>query len=617
MSLRAKLLLLWLGLAVAPLLVIGVFEYYHSARSLRTLIASQVAAISQRAAAEVADGYARRVSDLLLVAENAETQRFYEVYATGDGGDLGLRGARGAAEAYLNQAWGLFGSAYDWMELRDSADVPLLRFGLRDEGAGEEAASWQTGLARSTVLAQPVLSPDGGRRLGTVVARVPLGRILPRELLETTFGRAGYSTVIDRSADRVLYHPRQALQGGLASALLGPSGWDVDPNLFQREEGIFTFRDHDSTRVASFTSLAAPPWTVIATGAVEEFAPAVLGMRLGKLLLVLLVAGIASLAFVLVVRTGTRSLLALTSAADQVGAGNFAPRLPEPGQDEVGRLTTAFGLMVERVEEMVRQIEASRHMAVVGEFASQISHEVRNPLTTLKLNLQTLQRAAERGRIPEDQEPAVETCLQEIQRLDRVVKGVLALGRPPAASFAPCSVHEILDAALRVARPQGRQRGVRVDAELVAGKDRVSGDAGQLEAAFLNLLLNGLDAAEGEGGRVLVTTEDSPGGSEAVGAGPLASGTHEARSGGSILIRITDSGVGIDPAARDRIFRPFYSSKSAGSGFGLPLALRTIEEHRGRLELEEGSGSLGGASFRIELPLLGDETGSANRSESP
>jgi signal transduction histidine kinase len=158
---------------------------------------------------------------------------------------------------------------------------------------------------------------------------------------------------------------------------------------------------------------------------------------------------------------------------------------------------------------------------------------------------------------------------------------------------------------------------VRVDAELVAAKDRVSGDAGQLEAAFLNLLLNGLDAAEGEGGRMLVTTDNSPGGSEAVGAGPPESGTYGARSGGSILVRVTDSGPGIDPAARDRIFRPFYSSKSAGSGFGLPLALRTIEEHRGRLELEEGSGSLGGASFRIELPLLGDETGSANRSESP
>jgi signal transduction histidine kinase len=194
------------------------------------------------------------------------------------------------------------------------------------------------------------------------------------------------------------------------------------------------------------------------------------------------------------------------------------------------------------------------------------------------------------------------------------VKGVLALGRPSAPSFAPCSVHEILDAALRVARPQGRQRGVQVDAELGAGNDRVSGDAEQLEAAFLNLLLNGLDAAEGEGGRVLVTTEDPPGGS---GAGPPESSTHKARSGRSILIRITDSGPGIDPAARDQIFRPFYSSKSAGSGFGLPLALRTIEEHRGRLELEEGAGSLGGAAFRVELPLLGDKTGTVNGSESP
>ena len=78
MSLRAKLLLLWGGLAVAPLLVIGVFEYYHSVQGLRTLIASQVAAITERAAGEVADGYARRISDLLLVAENAETQRFYD-----------------------------------------------------------------------------------------------------------------------------------------------------------------------------------------------------------------------------------------------------------------------------------------------------------------------------------------------------------------------------------------------------------------------------------------------------------------------------------------------------------------------------------------------------------
>ena len=229
-----------------------------------------------------------------------------------------------------------------------------------------------------------------------------------------------------------------------------------------------------------------------------------------NLFLVLLVAGVASVAFILVVRRGTRSLIALTSAADQVGAGDFAPRLPESGQDEVGRLTTAFGLMVEKLDEMVRQIETSRHMAVVGEFASQVSHEIRNPLTALKLNLQTLQRAANSGRIPEDQGPAVDTCLQEIQRLDRVVKGVLALGRPQTSVHEPCSLHGILEATFRVFRPQAEERGIQLKHDLEAREDYVSGDAEHLEAAFLNLLLNSFDAA-GEGGRILVMTENRSG----------------------------------------------------------------------------------------------------------
>lgn len=587
MSLRAKLLLLWGGLAVAPLLAIGVFEYFHSIRSLHALIASQAAAISERAAVEVADRYALRISDLLLMAENAETQRFFEAYAAGNGADLAQ--AREAAESYLDQAWELFGSSYLWIELRDSADVSLLRFGGLPGPSPDESRVGPAGLRRSTLLVQPVLDSGGGRELGRVVARVPLDRILPQEHLEVTFGRAGYSTVIDRATDRVLFHPQERVEGGMASALLGPSGWGMNADLFQQERGNFSFQDSDSTRVASFTTLTLPPWTMIATGAVDEFSPAITGMRVGKLLLVLLVAGVASAAFVLVVRKGTRSLFALSLAADQVGDGNFAPRLPEPSQDEVGRLTKAFGLMVGRVEDMVRQIEAGRHMAVVGEFASQISHEVRNPLTTLKLNLQTLQRAVDQGQIPEDQEPAVETCLQEIQRLDRVVKGVLALGRSHSTTHAPCSIHEVLDSALRVAQPQGRQKNVQIDVELRAEKDRISGDAEQLEAALLNLLLNGLDAADGEGGQVRIVTENT--------------------AGDRIVIQISDNGPGVGPEARDLVFRPFYSSKSAGSGFGLPLALRTFEEHKGHLVLEEDAAPLGGAAFRVDLPLLPEDDG--------
>ncbi|MFH1765774.1 MAG: ATP-binding protein [Gemmatimonadota bacterium] len=591
MSLRTKLLLLWVGLAVAPLLAIGVFEYFHSVRTLRTLIASQVGAITDRAAEEVVDRHARRVSDLLLIAENAETQRLYEAYLGRDSGDL--EEARVAAETFLDQAWELFGHRYHWIELRDSGDAPVLRLGGEGNPSDRDARTSRAGANEATVIVQPVQEPGTNLEIGTVVAMVSLQGLLPREVLEMTFGRAGYSTVIDRAAGRVVYHPYRAFQGEPLSALFAAWGLDGEPEILDQERGTFVFEESDSTRVASFVSLSSPPWTVISSGALQEFTPAVAGMRVVTLFLVLLVAMVASAAFILVVRRGTRSLIALTSAADDVGAGNFVPQLPAEGEDEVGRLSAAFGLMVGRVEEMLRQMETGRHMAVVGEFASQISHEIRNPLTSLKLNLQTLRRAAASGRIPEDQVQAVDTCLQEIHRLDRVVKGVLTLGRPRTSDHVPCSVHAALAAALEVVRPQAGERRVLLEGDFTATRHQVSGDAERLEAAFLNLLLNGLDAV-GDGGRIRVTT-DNP--SLDRGAGCM------------ISVRIADDGPGVPPEARDRVFRPFFSSKSEGSGFGLPLALRTVEEHRGRLSLDEDRCPLGGATFIVELPLLPEESG--------
>ena len=134
---------------------------------------------------------------------------------------------------------------------------------------------------------------------------------------------------------------------------------------------------------------------------------------------------------------------------------------------------------------------------------------------------------------------------------------------------------------------------MQVEADLRATEDRIRGDAEQLEAAFLNLLLNGLEAVE-DGGRIRVTTESQPG-EQAVGA--------------KITVRVSDDGPGVPAEARDRVFRPFYSAKQEGSGFGLPLALRTVEEHGGRLHLEEESSPLGGATFSVELPLLPEGEG--------
>jgi len=168
------------------------------------------------------------------------------------------------------------------------------------------------------------------------------------------------------------------------------------------------------------------------------------------------------------------------------------------------------------------------------------------------------------------------------------VKGVLTLGRPHVSEHTPCSVHAALTAALDVFHPQAQEKGVLLERDFRAHRDRVLGDSEQLEAAFLNLLLNSLDAV-GTVGRIRVTSEST-------------SADHGAA--GRITIRVSDGGPGIPPESRDRIFRPFFSTKRDGSGFGLPLALRTVEEHRGRLYLDESPSALGGATFTVELPLL-------------
>ena len=157
-----------------------------------------------------------------------------------------------------------------------------------------------------------------------------------------------------------------------------------------------------------------------------------------NLLMVLLVTLTISAAFILLTRRATDSLRRLTAAADQVAAGKLDPPLPPGGGDEVGRLTAAFAIMVGEVRAMLRRVEESRHMSAIGEFTAQLSHEVRNPLTSTKLNLQRLNRGVEDSRIPAEFAKAVEICLREVKRLDGTVRGVLSISkaRPPRTSIS-------------------------------------------------------------------------------------------------------------------------------------------------------------------------------------
>ena len=586
MSLRARLIAFFFLLAVAPLAVIGVLGYGQSMRALRELLGRQTGAIADRVAGELQDRYLLRDSELRLLSENAETQALYRARASGDAARTAA--VHAAADAYLRSAWAVLGRSYDEVEFRDAGGQLVYRLGQSIASGVTEPALGRGPLT----IRRPIVDQQRGAAVGTLLAAVRSDALLPTDVVATGFGRAGYTMVVDRAAGEVLYHPRHAVVRQSLTELLGPSGWDVPAATLARGSSTFTYRETDSTRVAAFVALTSPPWTVLSSAAVDEFVAPF--SRTANLLLglVLLVTCGVAVAFVLLTRRATRSLLALSAAADEVGAGNFAPALPPPSRDEVGRLSSAFGLMAGKVHEMLREVAASRHMAAVGEFAAKLSHEIRNPLTSIKLNLQRLERGVASRELPPEARAPLAICLREIERLDRVVRGVLTLGREPAPQRVRCALHETVGDALAVVRAQLDQQRVTVETSFRASADHVLGEPEHLKAVFLNLFLNAAEAMP-DGGRLHVTTESD----DAVG------GTAR-----SIRVRVADTGGGIRPDLREKIFQPFYSTKPHGTGFGLPLASRTVEEHGGRIELLPGSAGGGGAAFVVELPLAAAKT---------
>jgi len=589
MSLRAKLIAVFAVFGVTPIVALGVFTYVRSMQAVEDLVATRTAIIAERAAEEIRDRYALRQSDLLLLAENAETQRLYRVLAAGD--EERMESARRSADDYLRRVWEVFGASYRRVEFRDAAGALLYELGELDEDrnlAGELPAREPYDVF---LVTQPIRDIENENELGTLTATVRIRALLSDEALSVAFGRSGYSAVLDRSSGRVLYHPSRAVFQQPLSTLLGPGGWDLDEALLSDESGNFAYEEEDTPRVASFTSLATPPWTIVASASVAEFAPPFARTRSINLILVLVAAAVISVAFLILTRRLTRSLGLLTSAADRVAQGDFTPQLPLPGDDEVGRLSSAFGQMVQQVRDMLLRIQESRHLAVIGQFASQLSHEIRNPLTSIKLNLQGLDRDVRAGRIPKEYERSIGICLREVKRLDRLAGGVLSIARTRSPERERCSVHAAVNEAFEALRSQLEDKGIEVQLDLKASNDIVNGDAEQLRGVFLNLFLNAAEAMP-DGGSLEVASETCNEGGKARRR---------------IRIYVTDSGPGVPPEHRDKIFDPFFSTKDDGTGFGLALAQQVVEEHEGTLRLEHANTAKRGAVFAVELPLHATE----------
>jgi signal transduction histidine kinase len=248
-------------------------------------------------------------------------------------------------------------------------------------------------------------------------------------------------------------------------------------------------------------------------------------------------------------------------------------------QDVVERIAE----VTEELQRQHREVYRAQHLAAVGRLAAGVAHEVRNPLTGMKL----LVEAALRPRNPQPlSEEDLRVIHGEIARLEETVQNFLAFARPQPLCRSVVDLREALGRPLDLVRARARQHGVVIAVGVPPDPVPVFLDAGQFNTVLVNLLLNALDAMP-RGGGLRLEIEVATSGS----------------AGATCRLSVCDTGPGIAPEMVDRLFTPFASTKATGTGLGLSLARRIVEEHGGRIT--GANQAKGGACFTVVLPLDG------------
>jgi signal transduction histidine kinase len=471
----------------------------------------------------------------------------------------GLPALDDPALRYLHRAYADMQDAIDVVLYRDAAGEPRWRL-----AAGAVAAPQLEALADPVILPAsassaldvllPIADHATGRALGTMEARVRLSGFVPAEPGGVNGAVLG---VIDRATGRPILAP------------------PFEPALLARNR----FAWEGQRWLAVRRSLDAPAIDLVLAAPLDPFTePFERAARQGAFALVAVAFGAFLLGGALTRRL-TGSLERLAEAADAVARGDLDRKVEVAARDEVGRVAHTFNAMTESLRRTLRELSQRQALAAVGEFASALAHEIRNPLTSIRLDLQLAEE-----KLPEDSRARgpLGRALREIERLNRTVSGGLRVARSGRIGEERLDVRVPLERAAHAAAPEFAARGATLEPLPPASDPAwIRGDAGALEQLFLNLLLNAAQALEA-GGRA---------------GARLETGERD------VLVSIWDTGPGIAPERLERIFEPFFTTKQEGTGLGLAIAQRIVAAHGGEIRIDSSVGQ--GTAFHIRLPLEG------------
>lgn len=360
-------------------------------------------------------------------------------------------------------------------------------------------------------------------------------------------------------------------------------------------------------------------WGLVAEQDVKEaFAPA---QRVNAtILLIIIVSSVLVAGIAYVLTTGNLSPLALLRRAiERIRKGELDARFPVQRHDEIGVIGKVFNDMLEQLQstqdklekraeaadkELVQaheelhlrhkelkraqtQLLRAERLSTMGEIAAGLAHEINNPLTTIIMLINSLGRVGEDGVDLEERKRALGIIAEEIEKVASMVGRFMDLTHPQEMRREPIVIEKVVDRTLALVRPKTDQAGINVEVVIPHEIPSVVGDDRQLGQLLLNLLLNSIDALP-EGGEISIAA---------------SAYTNKEEGKRYLRLRVSDNGLGIPQKKIGKIFNPFFTTKSAGTGLGLTIVARIVESHGGHISVR--STPAAGTTFFVDLPESG------------
>ena len=604
-NLRAKVLFIFLILALVPFMIIGWFSLKTTQDLIVNMVMRQLENVALDKVALLERWLDERKADMQVIAGTSLVQSMdakkikpyldliqdkYGVYK-----DLSVVSAAGSLVCSTS-------------ETAAAAETDKKEAYVARDQLYMSSITYAPEANESTFFIAAPVSGRSGNVAGTVYGRVGTSKIIVH-ILNVNLGETGECYLVDKDG-RFLAHkePHRILTENISQS-------ESFTNIFEKRDLSKPYLDYRGIEVLGTSmKVSGTDWYIVVEQDRKEAFQSADTLKRILFLTLLLFIGCALMLTWIISYHIIRPIHHLSQYAGIIGEAEFdKAKVKINRRDEIGMLYRAFQDMSTKLQKRQNHLEQkvdrkdaelketdlilkktrliaerSEKFAAVGRMGAAVAHEIRTPLTSLKLFMESMEAEIEIS--PEDAED-FQIAMKQIDRIESTINRFLDFTKPQELVFSEISIADLTEDVLIMVRPMIKRQGCSLDVQMAEGLPPIHGDRKLLAEALVNLFVNSLEAMDSGGSLSITAAEDRF---------VLTGGTAPC-----LRIEITDTGCGIAEEQIDSLFEPFFTTKASGTGLGLPLVFNTIQNHGGVIRVK--SRVRYGSTFFIYLPLNIDQ----------